>query len=167
MATPTNLPAAFTTGAILTAAQQNDLRGAFRILQVVQGTHSTLATNSTSTFADTGLTATITPQSTSSKILVLVNQASCAKTAGNTQSHFYMQLLRGATSISIFEGSAGYTNTSSDNYIGTISTVFLDSPATTSATTYKTQFRNNVNAASVTCQVNGVTSTITLLEVSA
>jgi hypothetical protein len=167
MATPTNLPASFAVGQVLTAAQQNDLRGAFRILQVVQGTYSTLAANSTSTFADTGLTATITPQSTSSKILVLINQASCGKTAGNAQTHFYMQLLRGATTVSTFDGSAGYTNSSSDNYIGTVSTVFLDSPATTLATTYKTQFRNNVNAASVLCQVNAVTSTITLLEVSA
>ena len=41
MATPTNLPASFVAGAILTAAQQNDLRGAFRVLQVVQGTTTT------------------------------------------------------------------------------------------------------------------------------
>jgi hypothetical protein len=167
MATPTNLPVAEVAYTTLAASWLNDLRGAFRILQVVQGTYSTPVVSSSTTFADTGLSATITPQSSTSKILVLVHQASCGKVAGNTQTHMYLQLLRNATSVIVFDGSATYTNSSADNYIGTVSTAYLDSPATTSAITYKTQFRNNVNAASVAVQVNSVTSTITLLEVSA
>jgi hypothetical protein len=167
MATPTNLPSSFTSGDVLTAANMNLLRGAFRILQVVQGTYSSPAVSSSTTYADTGLSATITPQSSTSKILVLVHQASCGKVAGNTQTHMYLQLLRNSTSVIVFDGSATYTNSSADNYIGTVSTAYLDSPATTSAITYKTQFRNNVNAASVAVQVNSTTSTITLLEVSA
>jgi hypothetical protein len=54
MATPTNLPATQTTGNVLTAAYMNDLRGAFRVLQVVQGTPVTAeVSNSTSTYVDT------------------------------------------------------------------------------------------------------------------
>ena len=71
MATPTNLPAAFTVGQVATAAQMNDLRGAFRILQVIQGTTSTRTSSSTTTYADTTLSASITPTSSSSKILVI------------------------------------------------------------------------------------------------
>jgi hypothetical protein len=44
MATPTTLPASFVAGNILTAAQLNNLRGAFRVLQVVQATDATLTT---------------------------------------------------------------------------------------------------------------------------
>ncbi len=85
MATPTTLPAAFVSGAVLTADQMNNLRGAFRVLQVVSATTATAVTNNTNVQADTGLTATITPQSTSSKILVMVSQAGCEKTAGNAK----------------------------------------------------------------------------------
>lgn len=166
MATPTNLPAAFTSGAVLTAAQQNDLRGAFRILQVVQGTTSTITSSSTTAYADTTLTATITPQSTTSKILVMVAHGSVFRSNGNVLNSMNLRLLRGATVISTFGGGIGYTGTALD-LTGSCSTVYLDSPATTSATTYKTQFANNVAAASVQVQASASLSTITLLEVSA
>jgi hypothetical protein len=167
MATPTNLPASFTSGQVLTAAQQNDLRGAFRILQVVQGTTSTAATNATSTYADTGLTATITPQSSSSKILVLVNQVGGDKNVLNTQNAISLRLMRGASQIALIAHSAGYTNTLLNLRVATMSTAYLDSPATTSATTYKTQFMCISNASGVSVQIGGDLSTITLLEVSA
>jgi hypothetical protein len=83
MATPTNLPATATAGQVYTAANVNDLRGAFRVLQVVQAVYSAvIASNSTTTMADTNLTATITPQDTNSKILVMVTQT-FSKTDGN------------------------------------------------------------------------------------
>jgi hypothetical protein len=106
MATPTNLPAAVATGDVGTAAQFNNMRGAFRILQVVQGTTSTAATNATSTYADTGLTATITPQSSSSKILVLVNQVGGDKNVLNTQNAIALRLMRGASQIALIAHSA-------------------------------------------------------------
>ena len=168
MATSTTLPASFTAGAILTAAQMNNLRGAFRVLQVVSATYSLAAINSTTTYADTGLTATITPSSTSSKVLVYYAQNGCGKEAGNTGSEIVIGLLRGASVISYATGASN--GTSSVNYIGSISQAILDSPATTSATTYKTQFKNYVNAASVRCQTSntgGDTSTIILMEISA
>lgn len=174
MATPTNLPATFVSGAILTAAQQNDLRGAFRVLQVVQGNTSTVATNSTATLADTGLTATITPQSTTNKILVLVSQAGCSKNGASAFNALALSLLRGGSEIQTFSQFAGYTGGADARYlnIGNQNTVFLDSPASISAQTYKTQFKNiGIGAALVTVQDNigGAinNSTITLIEISA
>jgi hypothetical protein len=166
MATPTNLPASFTAGAVLTATQQNALRGAFRILQVVQGTTSTVTSSSTTAYADTTLTATITPQSATSKILVMVSHGTVSKTSGNIFNGVMLRLVRGATTIANFGAFIGFTFSAVDN-TASCSTVYLDSPATTSATTYKTQFANNAGAASVSVQTNSSLSTITLLEVSA
>ena len=99
MATPTTLPATFVSGAVLTAAQQNDLRGAFRVLQVVTGTTIEPVTNSTTTPEDTTLTQTITPTSTSSKVLVLVNHTECYKSAGNAETSMSLYLFRGGVAI--------------------------------------------------------------------
>ena len=165
MATPTNLPASFTTGAVLTAAQMNDLRGAFRILQVVYGSYGTQTSSSSSTYADTGLSASITPQATSSKILVLVNQVSNYKETNNT--YMKLRLVRGSTEIALFESYGGFTNTTASNGFGACSISYLDSPTTTSATTYKTQFLSNNNNAAVYTQTGGAISTIILAEVSA
>ena len=166
MATPTNLPAAFSSGAVLTAAQQNALRGAFRILQVVQGTTTTVTSNSTTTYSDTTLTATITPQSATSKILVMVSHGTVFRSNGNVFNGVNLRLVRGASVISTFGGGIGYTGTAID-LTSSCSTVYLDSPATTSATTYKTQFANNAAAALAQVQTSSTMSTITLLEVSA
>lgn len=165
MATPTTLPASFTAATVLPAASLNNLRGAFRILQVVQGTTATVTSNSTSTYADTTLTATITPQSSSSKILVLVSHGSVFKT-GSSTSGVMLRLVRGSTTIANFGAGIGYTGSVLD-ITSSCSTVYLDSPAVATATTYKTQFANNANAASVQVQVSSSISTITLLEVSA
>jgi predicted HNH restriction endonuclease len=165
MATPTNLPAAFVAGAILTADQQNNLRGAFRVLQVVSATYSTQTSSSSSTFADTGLTATITPQSATSKVLVIVNQAGVYKDSSNTQCK--LQLLRAASVIINFENYAAHTGDAGQSGVGGCGTIFLDSPATTSATIYKTQFASTNNSAAAFVQTAGGTSTITLMEISA
>ena len=137
------------------------------ILQVVNATYSTTTSNSTSTYADTGLSATITPTSSSSKILVFVTQAGCGKENGNINSKIWLKLMRGSTDICTFEKSAGFTLTDVRNYIGACSTTYLDSPATTSAVTYKTQFKNDQNAVGVYLQAFSETSTITLMEVAA
>jgi hypothetical protein len=54
-----------------------------RVLQVVTATYSTESDYNSVSFADTGLTATITPTSATSKILILVTQADCAKFDSN------------------------------------------------------------------------------------
>ena len=167
MATPTTLPASFTAGQVLTAAQMNDLRGAFRVLQVVAATTSTQVTNSTNVYVDTGLTATITPTSATSKILVMYSQNGGFKSNGSANNRLSVRLMRGATGIQKFE-DCGFTGTALTLHVASISAQFLDSPATTSATTYKTQFLSADNAASVAVQVNGLSdSTIILAEISA
>ena len=165
MATPTNLPASFTAGNVLTAAQLNSVRGAFRILQVVQGTTTTITTNSTTTYIDTNLSATITPQDSASRILIYVNHAACYKASGNPFTGLNARLLRGGTTIVTWGGGLGYTNSSSELTFNA-NWIYLDSPATTSAVTYKTQFAQNVAVASVQVQTSSVPSTMLLMEVS-
>jgi hypothetical protein len=136
------------------------------VLQVVQASTSTSVTNSTATFSDTGLTASITPTSATSKILVLVSQ-SCYKTGGNANNCVDVKLLRGATDLGNLIYAFGYTGTAIIFY-GTGSFQYLDSPATTSSTTYKTQFRNNAGVAAVGVQQDNLgISTITLMEIAA
>ena len=135
------------------------------VLQVVNASTSALATNSTMTYADTGLTATITPKFNTSKILVLVSQ-SCFKSNGNLNNAVNIKLFRGATDFGRIVYAQGYTGTTIENY-GQAATQYLDSPATTSATTYKTQFSNNAAAATVTVQPDNFgLSVITLMEIA-
>jgi hypothetical protein len=140
--------------------------GGGKVLQVVNATYSVSTTNNTSTFADTGLTATITPTSATSKILVLVNQAGVAKTSANATSGNTIKLMRGATDLITFSVYETYTGTALELY-GSSGTNYLDSPATTSATTYKTQFKNEFNGNGVKVQIGGNASTITLMEIGA
>jgi hypothetical protein len=158
MATPTNLPASFTTGAVLTAAQMNDLRGAFRILQVVTGTTNTQTSTGSGTYSDVGLSASITPQATTNKILVMAQlnyyNSSTNKTTFN--------LVRTSTQINETNPLGGDAN----NIDGMTFLTFLDSPSTTSATTYKVQFKTNAGAGYLRASATA-TCTIYLLEVSA
>lgn len=136
------------------------LPNAGKILQVVFASDSGVTSNSTTTYADTGLTANITPASTSNKVLVLVATV-CEKAAGNTGSAVKYRLMRGATQIQEFQYVA-YTATSLQN-AESISMVYLDSPSTTSSTTYKTQIANQVAAASVNDNPGGATATTMIL----
>ena len=146
------------------------LNRAGNVLQVVNATYATAdTTSSSSTYADTGLTATITPTSSSSKVLVFVALAGCYKSAANTA--LQARLLRGETTLLNIESSGGYTATAAANGHGTVASTYLDSPATTSATSYKVQFRSSANIASVgintTLASTSPTSTITLMEIAA
>ena len=136
------------------------------VLQVVSSTYSTQASNSTTTATDTGLTATITPTSATSKILVLVTQTGCRKSSGNAFNAMYLNIVRNSTQL-VISNYAGYQNLAQDLVIGEVSLSYLDSPSTTSATTYKTQFWNFAGASNITVQDGGSYSTITLLEVAA
>jgi hypothetical protein len=136
------------------------------VLQVVNATYGTLVANTTTAWVDTGLTATITPKFSTSKILIIVSQNGIAKDSSSTS--VAVQLLRGATAITQFSNTSGFTADSSANRIGSVSTSYLDSPATTSATTYKTQFSSTQNSANAYVNVDGgaSTSTITLMEIA-
>jgi hypothetical protein len=154
---PTTSGTIITTGNIPTGS----------VLQIVNATYSTQVTNNTATYADTGLTASITPSSASNKILVLVNQSSVGKNTGLNSNALLIKLVRNSTDIIFFGGAIGYTETNIYNLGFSPSTSYLDSPATTSSVTYKTQFANGVNNAGVRVQTDGYTSTITLMEIKA
>jgi len=139
-----------------------------KVLQVVNATYGTAAQIASTTWTDTGLTASITPSATTSKVLVLVQMNGVGK-SGSAAAGVGFRVLRGASSIIQFEELAGYS-AANDNDIGGSGTTYLDSPATTSSTTYKVQF-NNYGGASGNAKINraggGTTSTITLLEIGA
>jgi len=148
------------------AIASTKLSGVGKVLQVINAKFGTLTSSSSSTFADTGLTASITPSSASNKILVFANMVGCAKSANNT--YMGLRLLRNSTTIHLLETQAGYTAGSVTSNFGSDSVTFLDSPATTSATTYKIQFNNT--PATGTVIVNDGSSldgcTITLMEIA-
>jgi hypothetical protein len=135
---------------------------------VVNATYSTSTSTTSITRSDTGITASITPTSATSKILVIVHVAGNAKNGGSGGGP-YVQfwLMRNSTDIIKFEGEAGYTANTNINSTGACSTCFLDSPATTSATTYKVQFNNPANAGTVAFNSSSSVSTITLMEIAA
>jgi len=139
--------------------------GGGKVLQVVYGSTTTAVANSTSTYADTNLTATITPSSTSSKILVLVSQNGLHKSSANTLNRIGLKVFRSSTEIAY--AVFNYLPTSTLLTTGSASYSILDTPATTSATTYKTQFANLANAATVVVQDNADLSTMILMEIGA
>jgi hypothetical protein len=146
------------TGTMLTTAS------AGTVLQVVNATYAIQQGSSSSTYADTGLTASITPSSSTSKILVFANQAGMYK-SGGVDRIAGVQLVRGASALALME--AEYGNSISNGIGGSLSICFLDSPATTSSVTYKTQFRSTQNNSAVYVQITNAVSTITLMEIAA
>ncbi len=137
--------------------------GGGKVLQVVEGTASTSVTNSTNTYADTNLTASITPSLATSKVLVIVAQGGCGKGAQNSGTSMKLRLMRDATQIQ--ENDNFYTGTAIEGK-GSIILMRLDTPATTSSITYKTQFKNTQNAAAVFVQGDS-SSSIVLMEIGA
>jgi hypothetical protein len=137
------------------------------VIQVVNATTGTQVATASTTFIDTTLTATITPKFATSKILVLVSQNGIYTTA--VSGGVALMLVRNSTNLIQFTSNDGYITGSTSSAMVTASTCYLDSPATTSAVTYKTQM-NNVNAVGSARVQNGTildTSTITLLEIAA
>jgi hypothetical protein len=135
------------------------------ILQVVSASTTTQISTTSATFTDTSLTATITPKSADNKILVLVSQQYQA--GGVASSHAgNIRLLRGATVIRSNTISIAAATVSSVTAMASILTLeVLDSPATTSAVTYKTEINRTEGQTQV--QTGSNPSHIILLEVAA
>ena len=138
-----------------------------KVLQVVNASTSTAVNSATNTYVDTGLTATITPSSATSKVLVFVSQNGLAKSSANAGTFGALKLLRASTDLATFETQFAYTNSVLENSVAGASITYLDAPATTSATTYKTQVRSAGNTSLVVVQAGSSTSTITLMEIGA
>lgn len=152
-----------------------------KVLQVVSATKSdTTATNSTSWPDIPGLSISITPSATTSKVLVFY-QILVGRANGVVA---LFRLMRGSTAIGLGDtagsreriGTGWYAGTDDPTWhLGVASQIYLDSPSTTSATTYKVQCRpnsgymyinrtdNNTNAD----YVRRGSSTITALEIGA
>jgi hypothetical protein len=142
--------------------------GGGKVLQVVSATTATSTSITSATYTDTTITATITPTSASSKILVLASSiAYLYRTTGN-EFGAGARLLRGATVLYTNQNSMGIggENVGGKSLSNMNSWVYLDSPATTSATTYKIQAKTD-GTAEVRFQVASDTSVITLLEIGA
>jgi hypothetical protein len=75
--------------------------------------------------------------------------------------------MRGATSLSVFGSLVCFSNNTNFNYVGTTAVTYLDSPATTSATTYKTQQAAGLASGTCFTQADAENSTITLMEIGA
>jgi len=148
------------TGTLLTSATTTGFP-AGSVLQVVNAAYSVQTDFTTTSYVDTGLTATITPSSVNSKILVIVFQTGLWKQTNAVYAE--LRLLRSGTSIIRFEGEFGQ-NGSNTFGAGAAGTAHLDSPATTSATIYKTQCYSS--GATIQLQRNSSTSTICLMEIA-
>lgn len=116
-----------------------------KILQVVSATITTAATITSTSLTDTNITASITPSSSSSKVLVIITASMQNRRVSNSYGN-NAALLRGATNVydipneGFMNGYAGALGTGSDMWFGGIRTLtYLDSPSTTSSTTYKLQ----------------------------
>jgi hypothetical protein len=135
------------------------------VIQVVQGTLSTDFSTGSTTPVATGLTASITPQSTTSKILVIINTVVSAN--GSTY---------GGGAFAVYRnGSSVYTDPSANNALygaantaapqARITLFYLDSPSTTSSTTYAL-YGFSRSGGTMDVSYSNSLSTITLMEIS-
>jgi len=136
------------------------------VIQVVQQSLDSPADSTSTTMIDTGLSASITPSSTSSKILVIVNHRTFKNSAAQGMD---MQLLRDSTNLGeivrghMYDGTTGEINSA-------ITFSYLDSPLKTTSVTYKTQFsHNNANGGTIRVCMDssgGGRDFITLMEIA-
>ena len=139
-----------------------------KVLQVVSGTTTTLTTINTGTFTDTGLTASITPTLATSTVLVLISQR--YQVAGGDDAGINWRIRRDSTTIGTTSGTGSQyqywraQGVPSFNSYVYANNSFLDSPATTSSTTYKTQASG---ATSIGFQSDTGLSSIILMEIGA
>lgn len=139
------------------------------ILQVVTSTSTTSTTTSAGTFQSCNLTATITPSATSSKVLVIASTGMGFDTRATTA---FVTLFRGTTAGTDLSTSGGvgflslYPPAAATMWTN-VTLHALDSPATTSATTYTLAMKlNNAGSGNVVAQAGSSTGVMTLMEVA-
>lgn len=141
--------------------------GGGKVLQVVQSSYSTSKTIASTTLTDTDLTATITPSSTSSKVLVLISQPFFVERDSQGAEGYAAILRNGTTIVNANSSPMGYYYQpgSQADLVAIFAYHYLDSPATTSATTYKTQMRCGATSLNGQITANNFASTIILMEI--
>ncbi len=142
--------------------------GKGKVLQVVQSVHSTQVNQGSTSYSATGLSGSITPSSTSNKILISVEQYYTFRVTTSSERQAAFKLLRDSTDLDEYlYALVGNNAVSSDFRIPCVSTYsFLDTPSTTSAITYSTQFKLNGTSSDLYAQNDGSPSTITLMEIA-
>ena len=162
------LPAS--TGTVLTTGSPQS----GGVIQVVNATYGTSSSTTSTSFVDTGLTVSITPKFATSKILVLVSaQWQTYPSANSRDSGGAFQLVRGSTGIWSPNTVSVYLDVQlaagvQVNMVNLWSLNYVDSPATTSATTYKLQY-NAESGKTLLINQTGTSApaSITLLEIAA
>jgi hypothetical protein len=134
------------------------------VLQVISVEYSTAFSTTSSSNISTGLTASITPLFSTSKILIMIT-ANCRATGSGSNAYFVPSIYRN-TSTQIWYGFAQGGNFGSSDFRSPTAIVYLDSPATTSSTNYLLAL-NSTLATSASMNNSGGTSTITLMEIAA
>ena len=136
------------------------------VIQIVQAITTAEVSTSSTNFSDTGLTASITPSSTSSKIFILYSLHQFITVAAKASK---LKLLRGSTDL-LDTGYGLYNGGDGSGIMGLSTHHFLDTPSTTSATTYKVQFNSVDNSTNVLCQYDDSAgdgnSFMTLMEIA-
>ncbi len=150
------------TGTILTSASNTNFP-AGSVLQVVQSTSSSNTSTSSTSFVDTTVTLSITPSKSSNKIL-LIWAGNTYAYGGGADNAFNLRLVRNGTAVSGEAECYISASGTSTEMVTTHSNTVLDSPATTSAITYKIQVKASYGSNVI---FNHTTSSITALEVSA
>ena len=143
--------------------------GGGKVLQVVAATHGTQVTNTSSTLADTGLTAALTPAATSSKILVYGGMNGCRKDGSTGLGLALCQDKGSGFSCfqNTFEGLGGYDAGSGTVMFGGVTFGALQSPDTTSEVTYKVQLKSTLNTGTAYTNGSNAISWMILVEIGA
>ena len=142
------------------------LTGVGKVLQVVSVNIPSGFTTTSTSFVDvTGFTASITPSATSSKVLVLVSSRINLSSGTNINNRGNIKLVRGATDLAeVMVGAyLGGVSGNDLNQYHASHISYLDSPSSTSSTTYKIQISSETAANNMTCNVP---SAITLMEIA-
>ena len=150
----TALPAAIATG---------------KVLQVVTGTSESSGTTTSATFSSTGLSASITPSSSSNKIFVTCSFSGSKNSDANDTDWAYFSIFRDSTDIggSNGRGITGhylYTADTADNHYP-VNMVVLDRPSSTSSLTYSVQYASSGANDTISFNNRSMKTSIVLMEI--
>ena len=135
------------------------------VLQVVSVSSTTGTSTTGAGYVQWGQTLSITPTSSTSKILI---SHFATWYSSSTSNSVYVTLYRNSTNLDLGNGRGFYEANAGTSGIGMpVAIQYLDSPSTTSSTTYSVYFRNSVNNGTFYYNTDGAGATITLMEIAA
>ena len=133
-----------------------------QVIQVVSATDSTERATTSATFNDiTGMTVSITPSSASNKVFIIASGASGVDGSGIA----YYTILKDSTNLGDATDGMAISRGNSASSYPNVAMNYLDSPATTSATTYKLQFRSTSGTTNAFFNKDGCKGSITVMEI--